>query len=108
LRESARRIGGRTHEIQRLIGRSLRAVVDFQMLGQRTVWIDCDVIRRWGRGRHRSPGVLSLFSMPSSICAHGIIPVVPCGFCGGDKRRIVAEQPLLDLSYQEDSAVRST
>jgi ribonuclease PH len=51
-RESTRgRIGGRTHEIQRLIGRSLRAVVDLDALGERTVWIDCDVIQADGGTR---------------------------------------------------------
>src|SRR5918911_2150662 len=48
-RESARgRVGGRTHEIQRLIGRSMRAVVDLQKVGERTIWIDCDVIQADG------------------------------------------------------------
>jgi ribonuclease PH len=45
-RESSRgKVGGRTHEIQRLIGRSLRAVVDLKALGERTIWVDCDVIQ---------------------------------------------------------------
>src|SRR4030065_1614909 len=51
-RESAMgRVGGRTHEIQRLIGRSLRSVVDLNVIGQRTFWIDCDVIRADGGTR---------------------------------------------------------
>ena len=46
-RESSRgKVGGRTHEIQRLIGRSLRAVVDLKALGERTIWVDCDVIKQ--------------------------------------------------------------
>src|SRR5512142_857128 len=54
-RESARgRIGGRTHEIQRLIGRSLRAVVDLTRIGERTIWIDCDVIQADGGTRTAS------------------------------------------------------
>src|ERR1043166_3244344 len=51
-RESARgRIGGRTHEIQRLIGRSMRAVIDLARLGERTLWIDCDVLQADGGTR---------------------------------------------------------
>src|SRR5665213_2785537 len=51
-RESSKgRVGGRTHEIQRIIGRALRAVVDFAKLGERTVWIDCDVIQADGGTR---------------------------------------------------------
>ncbi len=51
-RESTRgRVGGRTHEIQRLIGRSLRAVVDLKQLGERTIWMDCDVIQADGGTR---------------------------------------------------------
>src|SRR5512141_2569929 len=54
-REAARgRVGGRTHEIQRLIGRSMRAVVDLQKLGERTLWIDCDVIQADGGTRTAS------------------------------------------------------
>src|SRR5512135_888293 len=54
-RESARgRIGGRTHEIQRLIGRSLRAVADLKALGERTIWLDCDVIQADGGTRTAS------------------------------------------------------
>ncbi len=53
-RESERgKIGGRTHEIQRLIGRSLRSVVDMQVLGERTVILDCDVIRRMAARERR-------------------------------------------------------
>src|SRR5713226_255571 len=54
-RESARgRVGGRTHEIQRLIGRSLRSVTDLTKLGERTVWVDCDVIQADGGTRTAS------------------------------------------------------
>ncbi|HEU5452161.1 MAG TPA: ribonuclease PH, partial [Terriglobales bacterium] len=54
-RESARgRVGGRTHEIQRLIGRSLRAVIDLAKLGERTIWLDCDVIQADGGTRTAS------------------------------------------------------
>src|SRR5512142_3238157 len=51
-RESARgRVGGRTHEIQRLIGRSMRSVIDLKRLGERTIWIDCDVLQADGGTR---------------------------------------------------------
>src|SRR5262245_19762936 len=54
-RESARgKLGGRTHEIQRLIGRSLRAIADLKSLGERTIWIDCDVIQADGGTRTAS------------------------------------------------------
>src|SRR6476469_3689725 len=54
-RESSRgKVGGRTHEIQRLIGRSLRAIADLRSLGERTIWIDCDVIQADGGTRTAS------------------------------------------------------
>jgi ribonuclease PH len=106
-RESARgRVGGRTHEIQRLIGRSLRAVVDFQMLGQRTVWIDCDVIQADGGTRTASitGSFIAVFDALEHLCVHGIIPAVPLrDFVAATSVGIVANQPLLDLTYQEDS-----
>src|SRR5574337_46830 len=51
---STGKIGGRVHEIQRLIGRSLRAVVDLERLGERTIWVDCDVIQADGGTRTAS------------------------------------------------------
>jgi ribonuclease PH len=106
-RESARgRVGGRTHEIQRLIGRSLRAVVDFQMLGQRTVWIDCDVIQADGGTRTASitGSFIAVFDALEHLHVHGIIPAVPLrDFVAATSVGIVANQPLLDLTYQEDS-----
>ncbi len=107
-RESARgRIGGRTHEIQRLIGRSLRAVVDFQRLGQRTVWIDCDVIQADGGTRTASitGSFIAVFDALEHLRGQGVIPEVPLwDYVAATSVGIVAEQPLLDLSYQEDSA----
>jgi ribonuclease PH len=106
-RESARgRIGGRTHEIQRLIGRSLRAVVDFQMLGQRTVWIDCDVIQADGGTRTASitGSFIAAFDALDHLRVDGIIPAVPLyDFVAATSVGIVADQLLLDLTYQEDS-----
>jgi ribonuclease PH len=106
-RESARgRIGGRTHEIQRLIGRSLRAVVDFRMLGQRTVWIACDVIQADGGTRTASitGSFIAVFDALEHLRANGIIPIVPLwDFVAATSVGMVAAQPLLDLTYQEDS-----
>jgi ribonuclease PH len=106
-RESARgRVGGRTHEIQRLIGRSLRAVVDFRMLGQRTVWVDCDVIQADGGTRTASitGSFIAVFDALEHLRDGGIIPAVPLrDFVAATSVGIIADQPLLDLTYQEDS-----
>jgi ribonuclease PH len=106
-RESARgRIGGRTHEIQRLIGRSLRAVVDFQVLGQRTVWVDCDVIQADGGTRTASitGSFVAVFDALEHLRVNGIIPAVPlCDFVAATSVGIVGNCALLDLTYQEDS-----
>ena len=106
-RESARgKIGGRTHEIQRLIGRSLRTIADLHSLGEKTVWIDCDVIQADGGTRTASitgayvalaeasrkwlgRNVLSSNLIKDSVAA------VSIGIVGG--------KILLDLSYEEDS-----
>ena len=107
-REAARgRIGGRTHEIQRLIGRSLRAVVDFQMLGQRTVWIDCDVIQADGGTRTASitGGFIAVYDALERLRMNTNMPAVPLrDFVAATSVGIVANQPLLDLTYQEDSS----
>jgi ribonuclease PH len=107
-RESARgRIGGRTHEIQRLIGRSLRAVVDFQMLGQRTVWIDCDVIQADGGTRTASitGSFIAVYDALERLRVNANMPAVPLrDFVAATSVGIVANQPLLDLTYQEDSS----
>jgi ribonuclease PH len=106
-REAARgRIGGRTHEIQRLIGRSLRAVVDFQMLGPRTVWVDCDVIQADGGTRTASitGSFIAVFDALEHLRVHGVLPAVPLwDFVAATSVGIVGDQALLDLTYQEDS-----
>ena len=106
-RESARgRVGARTHEIQRLIGRSLRAVVDLQKLGERSVLIDCDVIQADGGTRTASiTGAFVALSLAlekllqagtlSSLPLRDSVAAVSVGIVDG--------QPLLDLSYEEDS-----
>ena len=107
-REAARgRLGGRTHEIQRLIGRSLRAVVDFQLLGQRTVWVDCDVIQADGGTRTASitGSFVAVFDALEHLRVHGIIPTLPLyDFVAATSVGIVDDRTLLDLTYQEDSS----
>ncbi|HZK04532.1 MAG TPA: ribonuclease PH [Actinomycetaceae bacterium] len=108
-RESVRgRIGGRTHEISRLIGRSLRAVVDYRALGENTIVLDCDVLQadggtrtaaitgayvaladaiRWGKARgHVSPGSVALMDSVAAVST-GLVDGVAC----------------LDLPYEEDA-----
>jgi ribonuclease PH len=101
-REAARgKQGGRTVEIQRLIGRSLRAVIDFEALGERTLWVDCDVLQADGGTRcaaisgayvaaHRA---LDRFGLGRTLT--GAVAAVSVGILG--------EEALLDLDYSEDS-----
>ena len=109
-RESAKgRIGGRTHEIQRLIGRSLRGVVDLGRLGERTITVDCDVLQADGGTRVAAitGAYVAVALAVRALAARGDVaddapilrePVaaVSVGLIGG--------QPLLDLPYAEDSA----
>lgn len=107
-REAAKgKIGGRTHEIQRLIGRSLRAVTDLTLLGERSILIDCDVIQADGGTRTASitgayvalvdavtwlmdKGALSRFPLKEAVAAVSV--------------GIVSGVPVLDLDYHEDSS----
>jgi ribonuclease PH len=101
------RADGRTVEIQRLIGRSLRGVVDFAALGERTVYVDCDVLQ--ADGGTRCAAITGGFVALELACARlvregllermpltGSIAAVSCGIVGGE--------PLLDLDYAEDSS----
>ncbi len=106
-RESSKgKIGGRTHEIQRIIGRALRAVVDLSCLGERTIWIDCDVIQADGGTRTASiTGAYIALALalrksfdPSDAKTwplKGQIAATSVGIVGG--------VPVLDLPYVEDS-----
>lgn len=108
VRESSRgRLSGRTQEIQRLIGRALRAVVDLDSLGERTIWIDCDVIQADGGTRTASitGAFVSLAAALSVMTSEGkldnpvlldSVAAVSVGIVGG--------VPLLDLCYEEDSS----
>jgi ribonuclease PH len=101
-REASRgKQGGRTVEIQRLIGRSLRAVTDFEALGERTLWLDCDVLQADGGTRCAAISgayvaarrALDRFGLGKTLT--GSVAAVSVG--------IVDDQPLLDLDYAEDS-----
>jgi ribonuclease PH len=106
-RESARgRIGGRTHEIQRLIGRSLRAVTDLTRLGERTLWIDCDVIQADGGTRTASitGSFVALALALKKLVEAGTLSAVPLrDFLGAISVGVVDGEILLDLCYEEDS-----
>ena len=101
-RESARgRIGGRTHEIQRLVGRSLRGVVDLAKLGERTVTVDCDVIQADG-GTRTASITGGYVALASALIRYGMerlvvakIAAISVGIVGGEA--------LLDLDYSEDA-----
>ncbi len=107
VRESARgRIGGRTHEIQRLIGRALRAVVALDKLGERTVWIDCDVIQADGGTRTASitGSFVALADAMQYALKSGLIEEVPIkDYLAAVSVGIVKGEPVLDLNYTEDS-----
>jgi ribonuclease PH len=107
-RESTRgRQSGRTMEIQRLIGRSLRAVVDMEVLGERTVWIDCDVIRADGGTRTASVtgSLVALGLAIEKLKAQGALKINPLkDYLAAISVGIVGGELLLDLSYPEDSA----
>jgi ribonuclease PH len=106
-RESARgRIGGRTHEIQRLIGRSLRAVTDLNTFGERTIYIDCDVIQADGGTRTASitGGFVALVDLFRKLQKRGLVDQIPVrDYVSAVSVGIVNDQLLLDLNYEEDS-----
>ena len=97
---------GRTVEIQRLIGRSLRSVVDFAALGERTVWIDCDVIQADGGTRCAAicGGYLALHLAMTGLVERGLLRALPLSdSVAAVSVGIVDGEPLLDLPYVEDS-----
>lgn len=107
-REAARgKITGRTSEIQRLIGRSLRAVVDMKALGERTVWIDCDVIQADGGTRTASVtgAFVAMYIALKKLVANGVISELPIrSYVAAVSVGISQDIPVLDLEYVEDSA----
>jgi ribonuclease PH len=106
-RESSRgKVGGRTHEIQRLIGRSLRSVADLKSLGERTIWIDCDVIQADGGTRTASitGAYIALMEAARSWRERGILSAEPVhDAVAAVSIGILDGKILLDLCYEEDS-----
>jgi ribonuclease PH len=100
------RLDGRSVEIQRLIGRSLRGVVDFSALGERTIYIDCDVLQADGGTRCASitGGMVALSLACAKLRADGLLQRSPLtGTVAAVSAGIVGGVPLLDLDYAEDS-----
>jgi len=96
---------GRTQEIQRLIGRCLRAVIDLKELGERTIWIDCDVIQADGGTRTASitGGFISLVDCLLKMNKEGLIKKLPIkDYVAAISVGIVEGNLLLDLTYEED------
>jgi ribonuclease PH len=106
-REASRgRIGGRTHEIQRLIGRSLRAVTDLTRLGERTIWVDCDVIQ--ADGGTRTAAITGAFvalglALEKLVDAGALTSAPIRDFVAATSVGMVDGEAMLDLSYEEDS-----
>jgi ribonuclease PH len=97
--------GGRTHEIQRLVGRSLRAVTDLKALGERSILVDCDVIQADGGTRTASitGGWVALALALERLRAEGVLPRLPLtGSVAAVSGGIVDGRVLLDLAYEED------
>ena len=97
---------GRTYEIQRLIGRSLRTVVDLKKLGERTIWMDCDVIQADGGTRTASitGSFIALALALGKIKKQGLInSVVLNDYVAATSVGILEGKAILDLSYEEDS-----
>ena len=107
VREAAKgKQSGRTQEIQRLIGRSLRAVADLQRLGERTIWIDCDVIQADGGTRTASitGSFVALGLALQRLIDAGTLTAAPVrDFVAAISVGIVDGEPVLDLNYEEDS-----
>jgi ribonuclease PH len=106
-REAARgKQSGRTQEIQRLIGRSLRAAFDLKAFGERTLHLDCDVIQADGGTRTASitGAMVAAYDAFSRLVAAGLIPAVPVRhFVAAISVGMVGGMPVLDLDYIEDS-----
>lgn len=107
-RESVRgRIGGRTHEISRLIGRSMRAIIDYKALGENTIVLDCDVLQADGGTRTASitGAYVALADAVSWLRERDLLAAEPLiGSVAAVSVGVVDGSPLLDLCYTEDSA----
>jgi ribonuclease PH len=105
-RESVKgRLGGRTHEISRLVGRSLRAVIDYKALGENTIVIDCDVLQADGGTRTAAitGGFVALSDAVSHLRAAGALVAEPLrGSVAAVSVGVIGGVPMLDLAYEED------
>jgi ribonuclease PH len=108
MRESiSGKVSGRTHEIQRLIGRALRSVVDLSGLGERTIWLDCDVLQADGGTRTASitGAFLCLSDALKYAVRNGLIEKIPLkDYLAAISVGIVKGEPVIDLCYSEDFA----
>jgi ribonuclease PH len=100
------RISGRTHEIQRLIGRALRSVVDLSALGEKTIWVDCDVLE--ADGGTRTAAITGAFICLSDALKYalrnGLIEKTPIkDYLAAISVGVVNSEPVIDLCYLEDS-----
>ena len=103
---TAGKVGGRTQEIQRLIGRSLRSVTNLPALGERTIWIDCDVIQADGGTRTASitGAFVALALAVQKLRERDVIKTNPIAdYVAATSVGIVDGEPLLDLAYEDDS-----
>ena len=103
---AAGKVGGRTMEIQRLIGRSLRSVIKLEQLGERTIWLDCDVIQADGGTRCASitGAFVALILALGKLKDREQIRTIPVSdYVAATSVGIVNGMPLLDLAYEEDS-----
>lgn len=100
------KVGGRTMEIQRLIGRSMRSVVRMAELGERTIWIDCDVIQADGGTRTASitGAFVAMILAMDKLKKQDLLRTIPVNdYVAATSVGIVGGMPLLDLAYEEDS-----
>jgi len=103
---SAGKVGGRTQEIQRLIGRSMRAVAKLNALGERTIWLDCDVIQADGGTRTASitGAFVALALALEKLRNKDVLRTIPLSdYVAATSVGIVDGEPLLDLAYDDDS-----
>ena len=103
---TAGKVGGRTQEIQRLIGRSLRSVMDLEALGERTVWLDCDVTQADGGTRTASitGAFVALVLALERLTKAGTLKSLPVrDYVAATSVGIIDGTPMLDLAYEEDS-----
>ncbi len=107
IRESVQgKISGRTHEIQRMIGRAMRTAVELTKLGERTIWVDCDVIQADGGTRTASitGAFVAVADALIKLYEEGVLTTVPIkDFVAAVSVGIVNSRPLLDLNFEEDS-----